>query len=119
MVIQLEDLQREIHRTAKEKGWWPTEESTRNVPEALALIHSEVSEALEEWRGKNQTIRSMRVIRYEGKSSKPEGFAVELADILIRVLDLAYGLDIPLAQALKEKMTYNKTRPYRHGGLAA
>ena len=50
---------------------------------------------------------------------KPEGFPIELADILIRVFDLAEAWDIDLEAALQEKMAYNETRAYRHGGKYA
>jgi hypothetical protein len=46
--MTLNDLVEQSHRLAKEKGWY--EGGERNIPEALALIHSEVSEALEEYR---------------------------------------------------------------------
>lgn len=47
---------------------------------------------------------------------KPEGIPSELADIIIRVLDICGHLDIDIANALADKMAYNETRPYRHGG---
>lgn len=49
---------------------------------------------------------------------KPEGVPTELADVVIRVFDLAGWLGIDLASAIREKMRFNKTRPYRHGGKA-
>lgn len=48
----------------------------------------------------------------------PEGVAAELTDVLIRLLDLCDQFDIDLAVAYEDKMLYNRTRPYRHGGLA-
>ncbi|KKK97040.1 hypothetical protein LCGC14_2656760, partial [marine sediment metagenome] len=50
---------------------------------------------------------------------KPEGFAVELADILIRVFDLAGGESVALQEAYNLKTAYNRKRKYRHGGLKA
>lgn len=72
------------------------------IPAILALIHSEVSEALESYRG-------------DGGPSNPN-FAEELADIMIRVLDLAHGLKIDLGSAILNKLEKNRTRGYRHGG---
>lgn len=50
--------------------------------------------------------------------AKPEGVGSELADTAIRLLDMCeeYGLD--LGQLIREKMMYNETRAYRHGGRA-
>jgi NTP pyrophosphatase (non-canonical NTP hydrolase) len=129
----LESLARSIHKTAVEKGWWTTELGTqRNFGEALALIHSEVSEALESWR-EGDDIRSISYEYADGEISsqatrfsdkdqeygKPVGVASELADVVIRVMDLCEGMGIPLVQAIFDKNNYNKTRPHRHGGKLA
>ena len=108
--MDIKELQIASHAIAVTKGWW---EEDRNVGELLALIHSEVSEALEEWR----IDEGLAVIRMEG--DKPVGFAVELADTLIRICDLAESAGIDLNAALKIKMAYNATRPWRHGGKLA
>jgi len=47
---------------------------------------------------------------------KPEGIPSELADIIIRVLDICGFHGIDIAHALADKMAYNETRQYRHGG---
>ena len=108
--MDIKELHIASHAIAVTKGWW---EEDRNVGELLALIHSEVSEALEEWR----IDEGLAVIRMEG--DKPVGFAVELADTLIRICDLAESAGIDLNAALKIKMAYNATRPWRHGGKLA
>ncbi len=105
--MRIAELQRESHRIAREKGWWDT---GRNVAEMLALAHSEISEALEEWRAGHD----LAEIRFT--DGKPEGFSVELADVFIRLADLAEALGIDLEHAIEVKMGYNVTRPYRHGG---
>lgn len=118
--MSLNKLAEKIHATAVAKGWWNNNHH-RNIPEALALVHSEVSEALEEYRNAREG-DDLDAIYYTGDADakpKPEGFAIELADIIIRVLDLAQGLGIDLDLALKEKMEYNETRPTRHGGKRA
>ena len=108
--MDIKELQIASHAVAVSAGWW---EEDRNVGELLALVHSEVSEALEEWR----IDEDLAVIRMEG--DKPVGFAVELADTLIRICDLAESAGIDLNAALKIKMAYNATRPWRHGGKLA
>lgn len=105
----IRDLMKQVHAMAVEKGFW---EAPRNVGEMIALVHSELSEALEEHRND-------RVPLYYEESSdsgmKPCGFAVELADALIRLLDIAAGLDLDLDSAIERKMAYNAGRAHKHG----
>lgn len=109
--MDLESLMFEAHDCSKSKGWW---EQERNFPEQLALMHSEISEALEEYRTWGMS-SEMRIYRTE-HSPKPEGIAVELADAIIRICDNCQGFGIPLVEAIRQKMEYNRTRPHRHGG---
>lgn len=98
-----------IHEWAQDKGWWDNPD--RNIGELVALAHSELSEALEEWRvGRMQT---------EIIEGKPEGFPVELADTVIRILDICESQGIDLEAEIEQKMQYNKNRAYRHGGKLA
>lgn len=112
-----EELQIAVHETAKEHGWWEGKDLTC-IPEKLALIHSEISEALEEYRkGSNPSVRY-----YEPShelTEKPEGFGVELADAVIRIMDLCEWLGIDLAGLVVEKHEYNLTRSFKHGGKLA
>jgi NTP pyrophosphatase (non-canonical NTP hydrolase) len=111
-------LQKEIHDLAVEKGWWTdvkTQEPVNpedRIPEAIALIHSELSEALEEYR------RGL-LAPYAVADGKPEGFGIELADAVIRIMDLCGALNIDLEERIDTKHKYNKTRPYRHGNKRA
>jgi NTP pyrophosphatase (non-canonical NTP hydrolase) len=112
--------QQEIHQLALDKGWWEPEQrdgmSTNAVLAKLALIHSEVSEAVEEVRV--TPVEQLVAVHYSDLG-KPEGFAVELADVVIRALDLAAALGINLDEVIREKHTYNAMRSHRHGGKLA
>ena len=69
------------------------------IPAILALITSEVSEALEDFR-----------------KDEKEHFAEEIADVLIRVLDLTGGMGIDIDEEVAKKLEINKKRGFRHGG---
>lgn len=101
----LNDLAQEIYNNAVTHGWWNKE---RPFPEIIALCHSELSEALEEYRNNKPF--------YYEKDGKHEGIATEMVDCIIRILDWAGHEDIDIEGILKWKMEYNKNRPYRHGG---
>lgn len=98
--------------TAENMGW----HTQRGIPEALCLVHSEVSEALEVYREPESDVQ---LIDHNPDTGKPEGFPIELADILIRVADLAGTLHIDLQEAVRMKLEYNTTRTWRHGGKRA
>lgn len=96
--MQINDLCKEAYQTAVSKGWHDKKRETGTL---LALIHSEVSEALE-----------------ADRKGDVENFAEELADVCIRIFDLCGLKSIDLEQAILKKMDFNKGRPHMHGGKA-
>lgn len=115
-------LVNEAHCNAVDKGWW---EEDRSFGEIIALIHSEASEALEDYRNGSKPDEMWYQHKVDGVTDsqlthehKPCGIPSELADIVIRVFDACGRYGIDLEQAIAEKMAYNATRPQRHGGKA-
>jgi NTP pyrophosphatase (non-canonical NTP hydrolase) len=99
---QLNDLCQTIFSMNREKGFW---DKPRSNVELIALMHSELSEALE----------ADRKDLMDDKLPNRKGFEVELADAMIRIMDTAGARNLDLAGAIKEKLVYNATRPYKHG----
>lgn len=127
----LNELAKEIHENAKAHGWW---DDNRTFPEIVALDHSELSQALEEYRNARPMVycanldcgilqnrgttedTCCNVCGFMAGKAKPEGIAVEMADCMIRVLDWFGKEGLDADAILRAKMEYNKTRPYTHGG---
>jgi NTP pyrophosphatase (non-canonical NTP hydrolase) len=101
----IRELVNDSYETAQSKGW---HEGPEDVPLKLALMHGEISKALELYR-------TGRMLSWT-TGDKPEGFDIKLADLVIRVCDLAGSLGLHLEEAIERKAAYNKTRPYKHGG---
>lgn len=129
-------LQQDIHNTAVKSGWWEKPKwfselkaalstagltlndplnaalaaaADRNIGEAIALMHSELSEGLEADRAGNPP---------DDKVPEFSGLEAELADTVIRILDLAAGKKLRVVSAIYAKAERNKTRAYKHGGKA-
>ena len=131
--MNINQLAKEVHENAVSRGWWETPPS---IPEAICLIHSELSEALEEYREGNPLIYGTCALAPEdckfsgvcdrvgqpGETGeiegpcKPEGIAVELADVILRALDLMAHLGVDVDAVVMAKHRYNLGREYKHGG---
>jgi hypothetical protein len=126
--MDIEDIMAEAHGNALTHGWLT--KKPREVPEQVALIHSEATEILNEWRdghlpqefwyehpGRTGHDRLTRTDAYEldEEPPKPVGIPSELADVVIRACQASAEWGIDLNRAIREKLAHNRTRPYMHG----
>lgn len=112
-------IQSRIHESVVSKGFWEDAEKVLNntdpencqavqkfiIGQKIALIHSEISEGLEGSR------KNLMDDHLPDRSM----LEVELADGIIRIMDLAQWLGLDLSGAILEKFAYNQGRPYKHG----
>lgn len=116
--LSISEMQAQAYDTARSKGWHDdVEEERLGFPTRLCLVHSEVSEALEDFRNAHGITETYyEPPKKEGDQQKPCGIPIELADIVIRIGDMCGKYGVDLEQAIKIKLEYNKSRPPRHGG---
>jgi len=103
----LNEISKEAFDNSKKHGFW---EKERDFGEVIALMHTELSEAFEEYRhgkGFNET--------YYENENKPCGIPSEFADVIIRICDFCGAYNIDLDRIVEEKMQYNKNRKFKHG----
>lgn len=86
------------HNQAREMGWW---DNPRETGTLLALVHSEISEALEGDR-KN---------KMDDHLPDRKAFEVEIADAVIRLMDISGYYELDLGGAIRDKLAYNLNRP--------
>lgn len=107
----------EFYSVAAEHGWHG-EGNEKTFSECLLLVHAEISEAVEEYRKgykPEEVWYSQSGQHDDQRYDKPEGIAIELADVFIRLLDTCKQFGIDLETAVQIKNDFNKTRPFRHG----
>jgi NTP pyrophosphatase (non-canonical NTP hydrolase) len=137
--LTIQEGVKQSYENSKAHGFWDNEETAETIPSKLALIHSEVSEALESYRNpesdnlvpvptelierlldegneatESYPFRDLAEL-YRKWLDKPKGLDVELADIVIRVFDFAGSKSIDLEGAIRRKHEYNVGRPAMHG----
>lgn len=103
----------EVREVNQAKGW---RTGGNTFGDYIALMHSELSEALEAYRDHRLSDATAGYDTELDCPAKPEGGGSEMADVLIRLLDVCDIHGIDLAAEYERKLAYNRTRPYQHGG---
>lgn len=122
------ELAKVVYANNCKKGFWDEGVENKNIGECLMLITSELSEALEADRKNHHAIGNMLnsvrnldseidrdYFKHEFERAVKNSFEDELADVIIRVMDLCGAKNIDIDLHIQQKMTYNSLRPYKHG----
>lgn len=117
----INELSKAAYENAVSKGFY---ENPLSIAERLCLIHSEVSEALEaDRKGHFSNVANLSVLidiednekfKIAFSNDCKSSFEDELADVVIRVFDLAASMNIDLENHIIAKMRYNSLRPHKH-----
>ena len=107
-IFSFKQVQQIVHENARQKGWWK-DDNTSEDGVRIALMHSELSEALEAMRNGNP---------YSKKIPNFEHVTEEMADVVIRIMDYCERRELCLAEAIIAKHHHNIGRPFKHGGKA-
>ena len=113
-----------IHKLNDSKGFWDNRNELHDYATArfgvdyanyilgsdcVALVHTELSEGVD----------ALRKPVFPICSTEKDSFGGELADAMIRIMDLAHRFDIPIGTAIARRVLHNSTRPHMHGGKVA
>jgi NTP pyrophosphatase (non-canonical NTP hydrolase) len=135
---EIQKMQLCVYGVNSANGWF---DEDRTFGDDVALLHSEVSEMLEEFRDfkyQDTTVlkcinkladkyneptedaaeRHIRIVDEGNHLCKPEGVGSEAADVLVRLLDMCERYELDLVFEFWRKVQYNATRGHRHGGKA-
>lgn len=130
MKTNLNELSKEVYNRNIDKGFWDGGIESKNIGEVIALMHSELSEALEAHRKEHHAVKTYNLLnncesiesqnekqyfRQEFEVAVKNSFEDELADVIIRVMDLCGAMNIDIDWHIEQKMKYNLLRPHKHG----
>lgn len=119
--MNIKQISEEIHAVNVKNGFWE-DKDTKNMGETLMLVVTELAEALEAHRNGHHTnviklyeVASVNDFKTAFETHIKNSFEDELADVIIRMLDLCEGFGIDIETHIRLKLEYNKTREYKHG----
>ena len=130
MKANFNELAKEVYSRNVDKGFWDGGIEAKNIGEVIALMHSELSEALEADRKNHHSAKTYNLLNncdsIETQNEKQyfmqefevgvkNSFEDELADVIIRVMDICGAMNIDIDWQIEQKMKYNLCRPHKHG----